>query len=111
MVDHRLEGPGENGTPVPRDLPDQQAHAGEDPWEVAPARAAENAGEHTGSADTDDSSDADAKTEAGAKADADADAAPDMDVPDTDEAGTGRQGAPRAATVNPAHPTPDESTG
>ncbi|WP_086773224.1 hypothetical protein [Streptomyces bobili] len=121
MVDHRLEGPGENGTPVPRDLPDQQAHAGEDPWEVAPARAAENAGEDTGSADTDDSSDADAdtddssdadaKAEAGAKADADADAAPDMDVPDTDEAGTGRQGAPRAATVNPAHPTPDESTG
>jgi hypothetical protein len=111
VVDHRLEGPGENGTPVPRDLPDQQAHAGEDPWEVAPARAAENAGEDTGSADTDDSSDADAKAEAGAKADADADAAPDMDVPDTDEAGTGRQGAPRAATVNPAHPTPDESTG
>ncbi|MEU9664647.1 hypothetical protein AB0E25_03520 [Streptomyces bobili] len=96
MVDHRLEGPGENGTPVPRDLPDQQADAGEDPWEVAPARAAENAG----SAETDDSSDADA----------DADA-PDMDVPDTDEAGTGRQGAPRPATVNPDHPTPDESTG
>ncbi|MDX3572879.1 hypothetical protein, partial [Streptomyces sp. ID05-47C] len=113
MVDHRLEGPGENGTPVPRDLPDQQAHAGEDPWEVAPARAAENVGEDTGedtgSGDTDDSTDADAKTadaktEAGAEADAGA--APDMRVPDTDEAGTGRQGAPRAATVNPAHPTP-----
>ncbi|MEU0114233.1 hypothetical protein ABZ137_10975 [Streptomyces bobili] len=97
MVDHRLEGPGENGTPVPRDLPDQQADAGEDPWEVAPARAAASAGEDTGSGGTEDSSDADA--------------APDMDVPDTDEAGTGRQGDPRPATVNPDHPTPDESTG
>ena len=25
MTDHRLEGPGENGDPIPRDLPDQQA--------------------------------------------------------------------------------------
>ncbi|NEC79236.1 hypothetical protein G3I38_08240, partial [Streptomyces sp. SID7958] len=39
MTDHRLEGPGENGAAVPRDLPDQQAGAGEDPWEVAPGAA------------------------------------------------------------------------
>ena len=94
MVDHRPGGPGENGTPVPRDLPDQQADAGEDPWEIAPARADKN----TGSDDADDAADVDAD-------------GPDMDVPDTDEAGTGRQGAPRAATVNPDHPIPDESTG
>ncbi|MFF8970114.1 hypothetical protein [Streptomyces sp. NPDC014995] len=81
MADHRLEGPGENGTPVPRDLPDQQADAGEDPWEVAPARA-----------DEDEATDEE----------------PSTDVPDTDEAGTGRQGAPQAATVNPEHPVPDE---
>ncbi|MDX3466700.1 hypothetical protein PV391_39970, partial [Streptomyces scabiei] len=39
MTDHRLEGPGEHPDPVPRDMPDQQAHEGEDPWEVAPGRA------------------------------------------------------------------------
>jgi hypothetical protein len=41
VSDHRLEGPGENGDPVPRDMPDQQAGAGEDPWEAAPAAGRE----------------------------------------------------------------------
>ncbi|MFI6034900.1 hypothetical protein ACIBBD_12185 [Streptomyces sp. NPDC051315] len=81
MADHRLEGPGENGTPVPRDLPDQQADAGEDPWEVAPARA-----------DVDEAEDEE----------------PATDVPDTDEAGTGRQDAPRPTTAPSDHPVPDE---
>ncbi|MDN0197690.1 hypothetical protein [Streptomyces sp. S.PNR 29] len=81
MTDHRLEAPGENGEPVPRDMPDQQADTGEDRWEVAP-------------------SDAEADSE---KEDERA-----TDVPDTDEAGTGRQGAPHSATVNPEHPTPEE---
>lgn len=89
MADHRLEGPGENGTPVPRDLPDQQADGGEDRWDIAPVRADENPGK------SDDPHDAD----------------PDADVPDTDEAGTGRRGASRPATVDPDHPTPDESSG
>lgn len=31
-----------------------------------------------------------------------------QDVPDTDEAGTGRRGAPRSAAVHPEHPVPDE---
>lgn len=31
-------------------------------------------------------------------------------VPDTDEAGTGREGGPRPATVHPEHPDPDESS-
>ncbi|MFJ9544228.1 hypothetical protein ACIRPX_44480 [Streptomyces sp. NPDC101225] len=35
----------------------------------------------------------------------------DGEVPDTDEAGTGRQEGSRSATVHPEHPAPDESTG
>ncbi|MFR0355470.1 hypothetical protein [Streptomyces sediminimaris] len=31
------------------------------------------------------------------------------EVPDTDEAGAGRQDGPRSATVHPEHPSPDES--
>ena len=87
MTDHRLEGPGENGDPIPRDLPDQQAHSGEDPWEVAPGRG------------TEDPEDDDASDETA------------TDVPDTDEAGTGRQGAPRSGGVNPEQPVPDEPSG
>ncbi|MFJ8820814.1 hypothetical protein ACIREE_03425 [Streptomyces sp. NPDC102467] len=30
MTDHRRAGPGEDGAPIPRDMPDQQAD-GEDP--------------------------------------------------------------------------------
>ncbi|MDH6213805.1 hypothetical protein [Streptomyces pseudovenezuelae] len=76
MADEHHKGP--DGGPVPRDLPDQQAREGEDPWEAAPgADAWDGAAE---------------------------------DVPDTDEAGTGRQGAARPATVHPEHPTPDESS-
>ncbi|UUU28931.1 hypothetical protein JIX56_02890 [Streptomyces sp. CA-210063] len=89
MTDHRLEGPGEHGDPVPRDLPDQQAGAGEDPWEAAPTRA------------TDDEE----------NAENDEPAADTTDVPDTDEAGTGRQGAPRSAAANPQQPVPDEPSG
>ncbi|MGV4980545.1 hypothetical protein ACWC0C_26555 [Streptomyces sp. NPDC001709] len=70
----RKPGPG----PVPRDMPDQQAGAGEDPWEVAAGRPPED------------------------------DSAPPDDVPDTDEAGTGPRGAPRSGTVHPEHPAPDE---
>nr|WP_205615594.1 hypothetical protein [Streptomyces harenosi] len=75
-------------------MPDQQADAGEDPWEVAPGLAAR---QDTG-ADDDES--------AGAEEPADA-----SDVPDTDEAGTGRQGAPHSGAVNPDQPVPDESSG
>jgi hypothetical protein len=78
-VTERKESAGGHRDPIPRDLPDQQAREGEDPWEVAP-----------GSADPD----------------ADGTA---TDVPDTDEAGTGRQGAPQKASPNPEHPVPDES--
>ncbi|MEV6380266.1 hypothetical protein AB0M31_12690 [Streptomyces sp. NPDC051773] len=85
MDEHRLEGPGEHPDPVPRDMPDQQATEGEDPWEAAPARAAE--GERGEGAEEAD------------------------DVPDTDEAGTGRQGAPQSGSANPEQPVPDEPSG
>ncbi|GAA2452916.1 hypothetical protein [Streptomyces glaucus] len=81
MTDHRLEGPGESGGPVPRDMQDQQAHAGEDPWEAAPARAQDDTEEQ------------------------------DESLPDTDESGTGRRGAPHSGAAHPEHPVPDESTG
>ncbi|MFJ6080290.1 hypothetical protein ACIQI8_02725 [Streptomyces sp. NPDC092369] len=69
---------GQDGEPVPRDLPDQLAHEGEDPWDP-----------DLGEADRDGSAE---------------------DVPDADEAGAGRQGTPRSATVHPEHPAPDESS-
>ena len=87
MTDHRLEGPGETGAGAPRDLPDQQAGPGEDPWDVAPA-AAERESEKK----------------------ADESKEPESDVPDTDEAGTGRQGAPHSASGNPEQPVPAESS-
>ncbi|MFI0036946.1 hypothetical protein ACH4NS_15905 [Streptomyces mutabilis] len=92
MTDHRLEGPGENGDPVPRDMPDQQAGTGDDPWEAAaPTREQLEQGQRPEGEEADD--------DAGA------------DVPDTDEAGTGRQGAPHSGAVHPEHPVPDESSG
>ncbi|MFI6374206.1 hypothetical protein [Streptomyces sp. NPDC050546] len=96
MTDHRLEGPGENGEPVPRDMPDQQADAGEDPWEVAPR--------FTGTGEDEK----DGKNEKAGK-DGKRSADEPADVPGTDEAGTGRQGeAPQPGTVHPEHPVPDE---
>jgi hypothetical protein len=60
VTEHRLEGPGENGDPVPRDLPDQQAGEGEDPWEAAPASARRKAEETDGDGNgTDDGTTAD----------------------------------------------------
>ncbi|MFC9127944.1 hypothetical protein ACFT4A_13965 [Streptomyces sp. NPDC057099] len=91
MTDHRLEGPGENGQPVPRDMPDQQAATGEDPWEAA--------SRFTGTGEA-EKNERDGKDHADEPAD---------DVPETDEAGTGRQGEPpRQGTVHPEHPVPDE---
>jgi hypothetical protein len=91
VADHRAEGAegtGGAGTPVPRDLPDQQVTEGEDRWDVAPGGTA---GQDTGE-------------ESAAQA-------PD-DVPDTDEAGTGRRGgAPHSGAADPDQPVPDEPTG
>ncbi|MFE0439078.1 hypothetical protein ACFW2K_29455 [Streptomyces nigra] len=81
MDDHRREAPGESPDPIPRDLPDQQAGDGEDPWEVpvGPTR--------------------------------DASESESDDVPETDEAGTGRQGETQTGAVHPEHPAPEESAG
>ncbi|MFE1527487.1 MULTISPECIES: hypothetical protein [Streptomyces] len=99
MTDHRLEGPGENGDPVPRDMPDQQAGAGDDPWEAAaPTREQLEQGQRTEDADDAEAAD-------------DEDGTGGTDVPDTDEAGTGRQGHPHSGAVHPEHPVPDESSG
>ncbi|MFE0254138.1 hypothetical protein [Streptomyces sp. NPDC059010] len=79
MADDRRKAPGRAAEPVPKDLPDQQADTGEDPWEV-PVEPPDGA------------------TEAD-------------DVPDTDEAGTGRKGTTRSDTVHPEHPEPEEPSG
>ncbi|GAA1004982.1 hypothetical protein STXM2123_436 [Streptomyces sp. F-3] len=94
MTGHRGGTPGGNGAPVPRDPPDQQVGAGEDPWEVALAP------EWTGS-------------DAAGEAADEGEGAADADVPDTDEAGTGRRSASRADTASPdrepsEQPVPDE---
>lgn len=76
-----METPEDDGDeaqpkPVPRDLPDQQTGADEDPWELEDNPAA--------------------------------DERPDPEVPDTDEAGTGKRGAPHSGSGRPEHPVPDE---
>lgn len=53
MADDRREAPEQNGGPVPRDLPDQQAGEGEDRWEV-PVESADDAGEGDDVPDTDE---------------------------------------------------------
>ncbi len=121
VTDHRLEGPGENGAaPVPRDMPDQQAGTGDDPWEAAaPTREQREQGQRPegdedagGTDDTGDGArgptDETAQPTSGGAEPA---AGPATDVPDTDEAGTGRQGAPHSGAVHPEHPVPDESSG
>jgi hypothetical protein len=80
VTERTRKGPGESADRVPRDMPDQQAHEGEDRWDARPVRE--------GVDETDE------------------EPAP---VPDTDEAGTGRQGAPHSGSVHPEHPVPDES--
>ncbi|WP_405962615.1 hypothetical protein OG713_05895 [Streptomyces sp. NBC_00723] len=93
MATQRPEGPGENGTPIPRDPPDQQADGGEDPWDIANPERAAGSGGSGGS---------------GASGESGGDVENAPDVPDTDEAGTGRQGAPRAGSGQTDQPVPEE---
>ncbi|MBZ6136251.1 hypothetical protein [Streptomyces olivaceus] len=114
MTDRRHEGPGENGTPVPRDLPDQQAGDHDDPWEAAAPTREQR--EHLQGLDDEEAEGEGDETQGEGGADAeeergDTGAGPATDVPDTDEAGTGRQGAPHSGAVHPEHPVPDESPG
>ncbi|MBT2530077.1 hypothetical protein J7E91_33155 [Streptomyces sp. ISL-99] len=50
MSDPRTEDPEETGTPVPRDLPDQQAQDGEDPLDEAGGRTGDEREHETGQA-------------------------------------------------------------
>ncbi|WP_086740342.1 hypothetical protein [Streptomyces glaucescens] len=92
MDEHREEEPGRGTDPLPRDLPDQQTREGEDPWDVPTGPEGPRA--------TDDS----AREEDGGGS---------ADVPDTDEAGTGRRDAPRPGGTDREAPDapPEESTG
>ncbi|MBN0042688.1 hypothetical protein JS756_00885 [Streptomyces actuosus] len=54
MADHRPHDPGSSGTPVPRDLPDQQATDGDDPWDVAQQHTGETPETDEGVPDTDE---------------------------------------------------------
>ncbi|MBC9724881.1 hypothetical protein H8R17_07860 [Streptomyces sp. TRM68367] len=62
-------------------MPDQQADTARDRWEGSTDRADRAADEHEAAA---------------------------ADVPDTDQAGTGREGSPQSASVHPEQPVPDE---
>ncbi|MBO1335543.1 hypothetical protein J3486_30380 [Streptomyces sp. VRA16 Mangrove soil] len=78
----RPETPGRRPPAVPRDLPDQQAGAHDgDPLDVPGERGEDEA------------------------------ATPDETMPETDESGTGRRGAPRSGGVHPDQPVPDEPSG
>lgn len=88
MSDQIPASPGEDGTtPVPRDLPDQQATDEPDAWDLDVSKAAE---------------DADADAERGDKA---------AEVPDTSEGGTARRGESRALENHAEKPVPDEPSG
>ncbi|MFJ8934564.1 hypothetical protein ACIRL0_02470 [Streptomyces sp. NPDC102365] len=89
MSEYGTRTPEENEGPVPRDLPDQLVQEGEDPWDVVTPPET-GRGEDT-------------------EGDGGAPAEPDAEVPDTDEAGTGRQGDPGTSTVHPEDPEPEES--
>ncbi|MFI1164690.1 hypothetical protein ACH4UM_13930 [Streptomyces sp. NPDC020801] len=110
MTEHRREAPGENGAPVPRDMPDQQTHAGEDPWDAAPGQ--ERAGsDGIGEACQEPTGTEPEPGSRTARPGSDGAEVPDTEVPDTDEAGTGRRGAPHSGAVHPEHPVPDEPSG
>ncbi|MBT2393269.1 hypothetical protein J7E87_28525 [Streptomyces sp. ISL-1] len=83
MTGHRPKDQSDNDTPVPRDPPDQQqSQEGGDPLDAhGPDEFAEQANE------------------------------PDQSIPDMDETGAGRRGAPRSGGVHPEQPVPDEPSG
>ncbi|GHA61429.1 hypothetical protein GCM10010372_71460 [Streptomyces tauricus] len=91
MSEYGTRTPEENDGPVPRDLPDQQVQEGEDPWDVVTPP------ESGPSEDSDGAVEAAGGEKAG------------TGVPDTDEAGTGRQGESSTSTVHPEDPEPEES--
>jgi hypothetical protein len=90
-------------------MPDQQAGDHDDPWEAASPTREQR--EHRQGLDNERPEDdaetsGDGETSGGGEAGSEAD-----DVPDTDEAGTGRRGAPQSGAVHPEHPVPEEPSG
>ncbi|MGW3621996.1 hypothetical protein [Streptomyces sp. NPDC000880] len=88
MTGHRPKDQNHTNTdpPVPRDPPDQQQRQdGGDPLDAPlldePDRSDEQMNE------------------------------PDQSIPDMDETGVGRRGAPRSGGVHPEQPVPDEPSG
>nr|WP_151774198.1 hypothetical protein [Streptomyces abyssomicinicus] len=71
---------------MPRDPQDQQATEDDDRWDAEPRPAGTGPDDRPG--------------EGG-----------DEELPDTDEAGTGRPGAPHGGSPNPEHPVPEEPAG
>ncbi|MGW5736807.1 MULTISPECIES: hypothetical protein [Streptomyces] len=98
MSDDRIPAsPGEDGsTPIPRDLPDQQATGEPDAWDLDVGQADDNAKSNSNS-----NSKSDGKPDSGEAA----------KVPDTDEGGTARRGESRAMESHPEKPVPDEPSG
>jgi hypothetical protein len=80
-------------------MPDQQAHDGEDPWELGAGSAQGDTVDTKGPADETESGDSDG-SEGASEASG--------DVPDTDESGTGKAGAPRPDIEQSERPVPDE---
>ncbi|MFE1290659.1 hypothetical protein [Streptomyces sp. NPDC058751] len=97
MSEPRPHGPGTGDgpmpKPVPRDLPDQQAAPDEDPLDAVGVPGRPTASRPTG---------------AGHRGPEDEAGESGTEVPDTDEAGTGRRGAPRFDGSPSEHPVPDE---
>ncbi|MEU2060528.1 hypothetical protein [Streptomyces sp. NPDC013455] len=55
MAERHQDEPGPEERPVPRDLPDQQAGAGDDRWDVTPGSAPDDEADEDTTPDTDES--------------------------------------------------------
>ncbi|MEV2256020.1 hypothetical protein AB0I94_36620 [Streptomyces sp. NPDC050147] len=90
MSDRIPASPGEDGTtPVPRDLPDQQATDEPDAWDLDVSKAAEDADAERGDGHGDKAA----------------------EVPDTNEGGTARRDDSQAREDHAEKPVPDEPSG
>ncbi|WP_343245994.1 hypothetical protein [Streptomyces sp. SID5785] len=75
--------------PTPKDMQDQQAGTGRDPWDPVTEESQEAGREEPDRRDEEPE-----------------------DVPETDEAGSGRRGGrPHPGSPNPDHPVPEEPSG
>ncbi|MFH8612642.1 hypothetical protein ACH4D5_34710 [Streptomyces sp. NPDC018029] len=98
--------PGADGsTPVPRDPPDQQADGGQDPWDL---QFDENRpqNQNQGKGKDEDEGQEPAPNQGQGQGQGQGE-----DVPDTDEAGTGRRGSSPAAQDPSGSPEPEEPSG